>query len=68
MKCAKTNLISAVGSFAAGAICLTLAWRNGFKTLYLVAAGLSVLAGDIKLLDYFKARHTDEKSKKKGSE
>lgn len=68
MKCTKTNLISAVGSLAAGAICLTLAWRNGFKTLYLVAVGLSVLAGVSKLLDYFKARHTDERSEKKGSE
>jgi len=68
LKCAKANLISAVGSFAAGAICLTLAWRNGFKTLYPVVAGLSVPAGVSKLLDYFKARHTDEKSKKKGCE
>lgn len=56
------------GVFCGGVICLTLAWRNGFKTLYLIAAGLSVLAGVIKLLDYFKAWHKDEKFGKKGFE
>ncbi|BAL01745.1 hypothetical protein OBV_45460 [Oscillibacter valericigenes Sjm18-20] len=58
------NLSSAVSSLTAGAMYLTLALQNGFKALYFVAIGLSFLAGVINLLDYFKARHSDDESGK----
>jgi len=64
VKKAKTNLISATGSFAAGVMCLSMALQNDFKALYFVAAGLSLLAGTINLFDYFKARRSDDESGK----
>jgi len=47
-------------------MCLALASHNGFKALYVLAAGLSFLAGAINLFDCFKAWHSDDESEKRG--
>lgn len=60
------NLSAAVSSLTAGAMCLALASHNGFKALYVLAAGLSALAGAINLFDCFKAWHSDDESEKRG--